>query len=49
MGLKHGTYWRKEDTRMSNMFLSILHSMEIEVEGFSDSSGTTANSIFTKA
>ena len=26
MGLKHGTYWRKDDARMSNMYLSILRS-----------------------
>ena len=49
MGLKHGTYWRQDDTRMSNMFLSILRSMEIEVENFSDSTGTAASSVFSQA
>jgi hypothetical protein len=49
MGLKHGTYWRQDDTKMSNMFLSILRSMEIEVESFADSTSTVANSVFSKA
>ena len=49
MGLKHGSYWRQDDTRMSNMFLSILRSMEIEVENFSDSTGTAASSVFSQA
>jgi hypothetical protein len=49
MGLKHGTYWRQDDTKMSNMFLSILRSMEIEVENFADSTSTVANSVFSKA
>lgn len=49
MGLKHGTYWRQDDTRMSNMFLSILRSMELDVDSFSDSTGTVANTVFSKA
>ena len=48
MGLKHGQYWRSGENRMSNLFLSILHSMQIEVPSFADSSGTLANSVFTK-
>ena len=40
MGLKHGTYWRKDDTRMSNVYLSILRSLGIEQESFADSTGT---------
>lgn len=40
MGLKHGTYWRKDGTRMSNVYLSILHSLGIEQESFADSTGT---------
>ena len=49
MGLKHGTYWRKDgETRMSNVYLSILRSLGIEEESFSDSTGTLSNSIFTK-
>ena len=48
MGLKHGTYWRQDDSRMSNFFLSILHSMEIELDHFADSTGTLANQIFSQ-
>ena len=46
LGLKHGAYWRKDDSRMSNMYLSILHSLGIEVESFADSTGTLSDSIF---
>jgi hypothetical protein len=46
MGLKHGTYWRKPSTPMSNVYLSILRSMGIEQESFSDSSGVLHDSIF---
>ncbi len=49
MGLKHGTYWRKDDSRMSNMYLSILRSMGIERESFADSTGTLTGSIFSRA
>ncbi|MFP6657204.1 MAG: DUF1552 domain-containing protein, partial [Pirellulales bacterium] len=48
MGLRHGTYWRKKDTRMSNVFLSILHSMGIEESSFSDSTGVLRDSIFSR-
>ena len=48
MGLKHGTYWRDGETRMSNMYLSILQSLDIERESFSDSTGTLTGSIFTR-
>ena len=46
LGLKHGQYWTGS-TRMTNMFLSILHSMGIEEESFGDSHGTLGNSIFS--
>jgi Protein of unknown function (DUF1552) len=46
MGLKHGTYWRKPGTPMSNVYLSILHSMGIEEPSFSDSTGVLSDSIF---
>ena len=49
LGLKHGKYWRKEDARMSNMYVSILRALEVEVENFADSTGTLSESIFTKA
>ena len=46
MGLKHGTYWRNGESRMSNMYLSILQSMGIEQGSFADSTTTLSNSIF---
>ena len=49
MGLKHGQYWRDGETQMSNIFLSILHSMGIEEERFADSSMTGAREIFSNA
>lgn len=49
MGLKHGSYWKAEkEYQMSNVYLSILHSMGIGVDGFSDSTGTLSGSIFSK-
>jgi len=49
MGLKHGTYWRADkEYQLSNVYLSILHSMGIGVDGFSDSTGTLSGSIFSK-
>lgn len=47
MGLKHGTFWRTKEALMSNLFLSILHSMGIHQESFADSTGTLSNSIFS--
>ncbi len=47
MGLKHGQYWRNGETRMSNMYLSILRSMGIEQDSFADSTGTLSDSVFT--
>jgi hypothetical protein len=47
MGLRHGQYWRHGENRMSNLYLSILHSMKIEQPAFSDSTGTLAQSVFT--
>ncbi len=48
MGLKHGRYWRKGEARMSNMYLSVLHSLGIEQESFADSTGTLSDSIFSR-
>ncbi len=48
LGLKHGTYWRSGETRMSNVYLSILRSLEIEQESFADSTGTISSSIFNR-
>jgi hypothetical protein len=47
MGLRHGVYWRNGESRMSNMYLSILRSMGIEQESFADSTGTLTGSIFS--
>ena len=49
MGLKHGTYCQNGENRMSNMYLSILRSMEIEEESFADSTGTLSGSVFSRA
>jgi uncharacterized protein DUF1552 len=49
LGLKHGTYWRRDETRMSNMYLSILRSLGIEQESFADSTSTLSGSIFSRA
>ena len=46
LGLQHGQYWKDGDTRMSNVYLSILRSMEIHQESFADSTGTLNDSIF---
>jgi hypothetical protein len=49
IGLKHGTYWRQEEGRLSNMYLSILRSMGIEQDSFADSTGTLNSPIFRRA
>ncbi len=49
MGLKHGVYWRNGESRLSNLYLSILHSMGIAQESFADSTGTLTGSIFGRA
>ena len=46
MGLRHGQYWRQGETRMSNLYLSILRSMGIQTDSFADSTGVLENSIF---
>jgi hypothetical protein len=48
MGLKHGQYWRDGDTRLSDVYLSILRSMGIETDRFSDSTGVVSNSVFSR-
>jgi Protein of unknown function (DUF1552) len=49
MGLKHGTYWRSNEARMSNVYLSILRSLGIGQESFADSTGTVNSPIFGRA
>lgn len=46
LGLRHGAYWRKDGSRMSNLFLSILHAMDIQQERFADSTGTLTSTVF---
>lgn len=48
LGLKHGTYWRNGETRMANLYLSILHTLGIEQESFADSTSTLSSSIFSR-
>ena len=46
LGLKHGTYWRGHDALLSNLYLSILHALNIPVDSFGESTGELAGSIF---
>jgi hypothetical protein len=48
MGLKHGTYWKNGEHRMSNMYLSILRSLGIGSDSFADSTGTLGSPVFTR-
>ena len=49
MGLKHGQYWREGESRMSNLYLSILRSMGVEQEAFADSTSTLNSPVFSRA
>ncbi|MFN9605890.1 MAG: hypothetical protein ACK6A7_20990, partial [Planctomycetota bacterium] len=49
LGLRHGTYWRQNEGKMANLYLSILQSMGIDASGFADSTGTLATDVFSKA
>lgn len=49
MGVQHGKYWRQGENRMSNLFLSMLHTLGIQQEAFSDSTGTLATDVFRRA
>jgi hypothetical protein len=48
LGLQHGNFWKGEETRMSNVFLSILRSLGVETPTFADSTGTFSESVFTR-
>ncbi len=48
MGLQHGSYWHDGESRMANMYLSILHSLGVEKESFADSTGTLGGSVFSR-
>ena len=47
MGLRHGQYWRDGESKMSNLFLSILHALKIEQDSFGDSHGTLNSDVFS--
>ncbi len=50
MGLKHGTYWRGAgESRMSDMYVSVLRALGVPQESFADSTGTISSPVFTKA
>ncbi|MCA9167464.1 MAG: DUF1552 domain-containing protein [Planctomycetales bacterium] len=46
LGLTHGQYWRGDNARLSNMYLSVLHALGIEQASFSDSTSTLSCPIF---
>ncbi len=47
MGLKHGTYWHRDNERLSNLYLSILQAMQLPETSFADSTGGLKDSIFS--
>jgi hypothetical protein len=49
LGLRLGSYWRNGETRMSNVYLSILRTLGIPRESFADSTGTVSSPIFSRA
>lgn len=49
LGLRHGTFWKSNEVRLSNVYLSILRSLGIPAESFADSTGTAGDAIFTRA
>ncbi len=49
LGLKHGSFWRNGETRMSNLYLSILRTLGIPQESFADSTSTLSSPIFSRA
>ncbi|MEZ6059548.1 MAG: DUF1552 domain-containing protein [Planctomycetaceae bacterium] len=48
MGLNHGTYWRRDETPLCNLYLSILHAMGIPETSFGDSTGPLTDCIFSQ-
>lgn len=46
MGLDHGSFWHRDNAKMTNLHMSILRSLGVEVDSFADSSGTLSESIF---
>jgi len=48
LGLSHGQFVHANDGRMSNLYLSLLHALQVEQESFSDSTGTLSNALFKR-
>jgi len=46
LGVQHRGLWREGETRMSNLLLSILRTLDIHVDAFSDSTGTLPGNFF---
>ena len=46
LGLRHGVYWKSGETRMSNVYLSILRAIGVPTESFADSTGTAGGPVF---
>ncbi len=50
LGLRHGQYWRGDgESRMSNLYVSILRALGVAQENFGDSTGTLSAPVFTKS
>ncbi|MEC8553415.1 MAG: DUF1552 domain-containing protein [Planctomycetota bacterium] len=48
MGLKHGSYFRRENGHLSDLYLSILHALDVPANSFGDSTGKIINPVFTR-
>ncbi len=48
LGLNHGIHLHKKDTPLANLYLSILHSLQIEQPNFADSTGTITDTLFNR-
>lgn len=46
LGVQHQGLWRDGETRMSNLLLSILRTLDIHVDAFADSTGTLPSNFF---
>ena len=46
LGLAHGRYFRGGERRMTDLYLSILHALEIEADRFGDSTGPLGGPVF---
>jgi len=49
MGLKHGQFFKNGESRMSNLYLSILRALQVEQETFADSTSTLSSPVFTRS